>query len=1362
MLKNQHHLWRCTLLKLMMFLVCSTGFSQAISVDGTSYTTEDLVSVLLNNACAEVSNIQLSSPQAVAYFNNQGGNFPISEGVLIRSGKAQYTAGNYTGLNLSSQLNSNSDTTLVQINAATGQSTSITDVAYLQFDFVPLSNNFEFNFLFASNEYGEWQCLSSDVFAFLLTDLSTGTTTNLALIPGTNDPISVRNIKDNTYNPSCSSVNPDLFSTYTVTNPAASSINMRGYSVVMNAATGIVPGNSYRIRLVIGDAGDANFDSAIFLAAGSFETSINLGADRTICSGDTQTLSTGLDASVYQHVWSRNGVNLPVTTSSITVNQSGTYKVTVTKNGTACAISDEVVLAELMVTQPEDLMTCYSESGNYTYDLTSNDISALEVPNNYQVFYYASMADVTAQNEIPNANLTAYQSAGNQTIYIKLFNTDTEQFCTAVYSFQLNVNPPFNLNHSPEPIEICAAPSSVVNLNDIIPNVLNGQSQSNFNFSFFESQSDAENNTNAISTPAAYTLQSATSVTLWLRVEDEQMPECYVVLSFQIIINELPPVDQITNQVACSSFQLPSLTNGTYYTGPNASGQVLAAGDVIDQTQLIYIFSGPNENGCVNQSHFKVTMADEYEIDTTHCGKYIVPDPPAGQFYTAPDGPSGSGTVLSPGMALTTSQTIYYYVEFDGVLCRDQAFNITIYPLPEVDQPTDVITCSQYVLPTLTNGNYYTQANGNGTQLNAGDIISSSQTLYVFNDDGRCTNQHQFHISIIPDFEDITACGSFVLPDLEVGGYYTQASGAGQAIPEGTTLTSSQVVYYYAQTTTTPNCTENTSFQVTINPIPEVDELEDVVTCEDVGYVLPPLTNGAYFTDSNRTGTQLFAGDTITTSQTLYINNLENGCTNETDFNVEVYSLPPVEQFTDIYSCEPFELPELTNGDFYTGPAGTGTLLPAGTTIDSTQLIYIYNDYPELTSCYSESFFTVYINGVSVDSFENITTCDYYVLPDLTTGNYFTESGGEGLALYAGDTLTTTQEVFVYAINGDRFPCIDETSFTVDISQTPVLDTYSDIEKCGSYTLAQLTQNDSIAIDYYRSPFGEDKILPEDYTFDTPGTYTIYVYATAANNENCFAQTSFQLTVHPLLELAIDGGTICTDRSTDTLTPVVLSSGLDPNEFTVNWYLNGELRHTGPNFEATEAGVYSVETEKLAPEQGANCNYAPTTVEVFESAQPVIDAHVSQPFSDIAVITVDIVDGVGAYEYQLDGGSYQTSNEFYDVESGSHMIRVRGIHGTCGATVIAVEVLKFPKFFTPNADGFNDKWTIKDLRNHPEAQIHIFDRYGKLLKTFSPQYEGWDGTFNGKPMPSNDYWFLVKFEQEGVKKIFKSHFTLKR
>jgi large repetitive protein len=89
-------------------------------------------------------------------------------------------------------------------------------------------------------------------------------------------------------------------------------------------------------------------------------------------------------------------------------------------------------------------------------------------------------------------------------------------------------------------------------------------------------------------------------------------------------------------------------------------------------------------------------------------------------------------------------------------------------------------------------------------------------------------------------------------------------------------------------------------------------------------------------------------------------------------------------------------------------------------------------------------------------------------------------------------------------------------------------------------------------------------------------------------------------------------------------------------------------------------------------------------------------------------------------------------------------------------------VLDYPKFFTPNGDGYNEKWNIFGVKNQPNAKIYLYDRYGKFLKQINPETEGWDGTFNGEPLPADDYWFSVFYEENGEQKVFKSHFSLKR
>jgi gliding motility-associated-like protein len=90
-----------------------------------------------------------------------------------------------------------------------------------------------------------------------------------------------------------------------------------------------------------------------------------------------------------------------------------------------------------------------------------------------------------------------------------------------------------------------------------------------------------------------------------------------------------------------------------------------------------------------------------------------------------------------------------------------------------------------------------------------------------------------------------------------------------------------------------------------------------------------------------------------------------------------------------------------------------------------------------------------------------------------------------------------------------------------------------------------------------------------------------------------------------------------------------------------------------------------------------------------------------------------------------------------------------------------VSVIGFPKFFTPNGDNQNDFWEVKGVSSQfqPNTKILIFDKYGKLIAQVNPIGSGWDGNYNGNPMPSSDYWFTVTLEDG---RQFSSHFTLKR
>jgi len=274
--------------------------------------------------------------------------------------------------------------------------------------------------------------------------------------------------------------------------------------------------------------------------------------------------------------------------------------------------------------------------------------------------------------------------------------------------------------------------------------------------------------------------------------------------------------------------------------------------------------------------------------------------------------------------------------------------------------------------------------------------------------------------------------------------------------------------------------------------------------------------------------------------------------------------------------------------------------------------------------------------------------------------------------------------------------------------------------------------------------------LPLNYTNTIAYFQTIFVRA--ENDNACYGINEVDLTVYQLPNIEVEDETIyCLNTFPETIT---LNAGLisgNPNDYTFDW-------STGENtyeIEINAPGTYSVSvTNSNDCSKDRTITVLPSNIATIDDVE-VVDATSNN------MITI-FVSGEGDYEYALNNinGPYQDSNMFENVPPGLHTVYIRD-KNNCGIVEDIVSVIGFPKFLTPNGDGYHDTWQVYGL-NHGsqiESIVYIFDRYGKLIKQLSPTGIGWDGTFNGQPMPSSDYWFHVKL-QDG--RVFKSHFTLKR
>lgn len=1533
------------LLLIISILTASLGLSQPITVSSTSYTVPQLVNnVLINSPCVSATNVTWStgtnfgSSNGIGFFQNTNPNFPMQSGVVLSTGNALNAPGPNTSLLNDGSATWPGDASLEATLAAAGISMVSKNATVLEFDFTPISPNFSFDFIFASEEYGNFQCQYSDAFAFLLTNMNTGITTNLAVVPNTTEPISVVTIRDFLYNSSCPSANAQYFGSFNGGSGAAgSATNFNGQTAVLTAASVLTPGVPYHIKLVIADRLDPQSDSAIFMSSDSFNIGQDvLGLDLTsstntaLCYGTTHSLDTGLDATDYTFVWQRNGNTLVGENSpTLVVNQAGTYSVTYTNSANFCQpVTDSIVIEynpEISCPSPNNLYRCDMSQATYTFnlDLNTNRVKQGLDPAT-AVSYHISQSD--ADNNVSPLPLS-YTSAPGQTVYVRI---QVPNGCYIVKSFQLLTSPPPTATQ-PSDVVRCSFTSNqnttYVNLTTLNTAVLNGQSPQIYNVSYYTSQSNATAGTLPIANPS-YGLYATT--TIYIRVENASDPGCFSTTSVNIIVNQTPVVDDLQDVLVCGSYTLQPLTNGNYFTATNGGGTMLHAGDVITETTTVFIFNQPGGPGsCGNNSSFTITIVDTSEMtpdDVTNCGSYTLPPLERGKYYS---GPSATGTELPAGTLISSSQTVYYYFTTQSTppCIVDSSFNVTILPTIEVGNRPNVFECSSYTLPNLSVGNYYTGSGGTGTQLAAGTQITSSQTIYVYastTGPTPCTDEDTFEVVIgITQPQNISQCNGYTLPPLTVGNYFTGPMGTGQQIAQGTVINSSTTVYIYVPTASGgANCTDNLFFTLSIAQ-PQIDTLSDVSVCES--YTLPMLTHGEYFTETEGAGVQLYAGDVILATQTIYIfKRLDSTCFNESSFTVTINPPPAISSRSDIDICDQYVLTGLQVGNYFTGPDGTGTQLNAGDVITTSQRIYIYATSNTTPVCTAQNSFQINIFTTSADQLTDVTACDGYTLPVLTANNkYFTQSGGPtgtGTEILPGTVITTSQTIYIFkeSLIRTAFSCIDETSFVVTINHTPVIPAIANVSACNSYTLPDLTVGN-----YYTGANATGTLLNAGDIVTT--SQTLYVFARTNTSPDCTSETSFSITIFnvdnvpnvttcesytlPVLAIGryytgtngtgtlLNAGTVlstsqtiyvyavspftpsCSDESSFTLTiidtpvantvPVAQRTVCDEDgtndgvtafdltslsptvlgtqtgsEFTVAYYAtlanasnqtnaiatttlatvyvrvtntltnscfdikpiaiivnrlpeptpqdgiicfdsetqtllnaytihsnlptaghtflwtneDGDTVGTASNYTAVLPGVYTLVVTRTA----TGCASEPVNVTVSPSEPAVVTYTVSEDFADSQSITVEATGQGNNFEYQLDFGPFQDSPVFENVLSGLHTITVRDKNG-CGSTTIQAVVINYPKYFTPNGDGVHDNWNIKDLNNQASAVISIYDRYGKLIQQIKPSGNGWDGTYNGNMMPSDDYWFSVNYTDENQnQQEFRAHFAMKR
>lgn len=257
----------------------------------------------------------------------------------------------------------------------------------------------------------------------------------------------------------------------------------------------------------------------------------------------------------------------------------------------------------------------------------------------------------------------------------------------------------------------------------------------------------------------------------------------------------------------------------------------------------------------------------------------------------------------------------------------------------------------------------------------------------------------------------------------------------------------------------------------------------------------------------------------------------------------------------------------------------------------------------------------------------------------------------------------------------------------------------------------------------------------------TTGTTT---YTFTGNASTCTTIQPFQLTVvvaDSFMPDFEDNLSFCFGDA------VPILSSTSPNGITGSW--------NPATIDNTASGSYI-----FTPDSGQCASSHTLTVSILEATLSSIELAISEAFAENQTVTV-MATSAGNYQYQLDDNTPQESTIFENLSSGEHSITVYDLDGCSDELTENFYIIDYPKFFSPNGDGYNDFWTISGLETLGKCTVSIFDRYGKLLKQIGSGSTGWDGTFNGYKLPASDYWFTIEFN-ELSRPQFRSHFSLIR
>jgi hypothetical protein len=290
---------RLILLTGLFIAINNPAISQVLQVSSAN-TPEEMVEMLIGTGLDFSNVVFTGADTSRGSFWGGPGNIGLTNGIILTSGSVNMAPGPNNSPNAFAANSMPGDPDLELLSNYASN-----DACVLAFDFVPYYSYVWFQFVFGSEEYPEYVNMFNDVFGFFIsgpgiTGPYSNNSKNIALIPGTNLPVSINNINEET--------NPEYF----VVNDSGF-IQYDGFTTVFSAQSEVVPMQTYHIKLAIGDAIDEAYDSGVLLQASSFcsgpQTSIGKTGQQSL--GDSYKVYP-IPAENVLTIASENGQNFSV------------------------------------------------------------------------------------------------------------------------------------------------------------------------------------------------------------------------------------------------------------------------------------------------------------------------------------------------------------------------------------------------------------------------------------------------------------------------------------------------------------------------------------------------------------------------------------------------------------------------------------------------------------------------------------------------------------------------------------------------------------------------------------------------------------------------------------------------------------------------------------------------------------------------------------------------------------------------------------------------------------------------------------------------------------------------------------------